>query len=184
MKKRQKAIKIDNGLHDDQLIDLEKLNDSELNKRLEEEHTRADRMDEKTYKMTLIVSIGVTIVGILTSLIVNSVSDQAIKFVLLAMAQLAIFYSLISSFVAFGALRTLERFGYGSNFLVQAKENVLYIKRAIKAQETMNIIRHTRNECAYQLIRNSYLLLISVYLGICGYWLYVYFFPDFTNLYC
>jgi len=59
-----------------------KLSPDELTERLREEHIRARTMDEKTFKLTLSFSVGLTIVGLATSSLIDTVSDVTLQVIL------------------------------------------------------------------------------------------------------
>ena len=144
-----------------------RLSPDELRERLGEEHTRARAMDEKTFKLTLSFSVGLTIVGLATSSLVDTVSGVTSQVVLASFLGLGTLFVLAAAFLALGALRTLPTYGYGTGFLLELQQtenehNVL--ADALARQETMNTVRHLRNEAAYQALRNG---LALVACGLC-----------------
>ena len=145
----------------------EELSPDELRKRLAEEHTRARAMDEKTFKLTLSFSLGLTIVGLATSSLVGTLSCVALKVTITLVLGLGTLFVLAAAFLALGALRTLPFYGYGTAFLLRARhaENGhTALAEALARQETMNTVRHLRNEAAYQALRNG---LVLVLCGFC-----------------
>ena len=83
--------------------------------------------------------------------------------VLLIPVVLGLFYLLVASYMALGALRTLPKYGYGTEFILKksqgSTQEVEILADALARQECMNIIRHLRNETAYQALRNGFYLL-------------------------
>ena len=90
---------------------------------------------------------------------VSSATIQTISTILIFPGLL---YVLLAGFVALGALRTLPSYGYGTQFLLPQKDDQKVLAEALARQETMNIIRHLRNETAYQALRNGFWLLLFV----------------------
>ena len=71
--------------------------------------------------------------------------------------------------MALGALRTFPTYGYGTQFLLQQRENTeTVLADALARQETMNNIRHLRNETAYAALRNGLLFLFAGIIVFCG----------------
>lgn len=136
------------------------LNVKKLRKRLREERQRASAMDEKTFKMTLSLSVGLAILGSTSATLVKQVSLPEARIALVALIILGLFYFLSSGYIALGALKTLPSYGYGTQPLLLDSEGhqrdlAEYLARA----EKINIIRHLRNETAYQSLRNGLILL-------------------------
>jgi len=60
----------------------------------------------------------------------------------------------------------LAVYGYGTQHALRQKSGgVLYLSQALYAQEKMNVVRHLRNEAAYQSLRNGFLVLLVVLIG-------------------
>ena len=143
--------------------DYEKLSPEQLTRRLDDEHQRASAIDEKTFKMTLSLSVGLTIIGLTTAFLTKPEFDGAILIVLHLPVVLGLFYLLVAVYMALGALRTLPKYGYGTEFvLMKLQENTRKAKilaDALARQECINTIRLLRNETAYQALRNGFYLL-------------------------
>ena len=155
-------------LTDPNLAKYQSLSSDDLRERLGEEHFRARAMDEKTFKLTLSFSIGLSILGLTTSSLVNTVSCALVQTALILILGAGTLNVLAAAFLALGALRTLPTYGYGTAFLLKARaradrERVL-LADALLRQETMNQVRHLRNEAAYQGLRNG---VVMVFAGFC-----------------
>ena len=140
-----------------------RLSPEEITARLVEEHTRARTMDEKTFKLTLSFSVGLTIVGLVTSSLIDSVSGVKSQVILASFFGLGTLFVLVAASLALGALRTLPAYGYGTGFLLalqQTENRHKVLADALARQETMNTIRHLRNEAAYQTLRNGLVLVV------------------------
>ena len=75
-----------------------------------------------------------------------------------------VFYVLGAGITSVSALRTQPLYGYGTRFLVQRQreqEGRRVLAEALARQEIMNIVRHLRNETAYQALRNGLLILLA-----------------------
>ena len=167
---RRRAETVGILIHDD-FANHEKLSPDELRSRLQEEHTRARAMDEKTFKLTLSFSLGLTIVGLATSSLVSTLSCVTLKAILALVLGVGTLFVLAGAFLALGALRTLPSYGYGTAFLLaarQAENGHTVVAEALARQETMNTVRHLRNEAAYQALRNGLVLVL------CGLWLFLF----------
>jgi len=135
------------------------LPEENLKSRIAEEHDRSKSMDDKTFKMTLAISFGLTILGSTASLLVKGMPNPELKVIVAIFAALSIFYSMTAGYTAIGALKTLPTYGYGTDFMIKGNGDISVLVKALAAQEKMNIIRHLRNESAYQSLRNSMALL-------------------------
>lgn len=141
------------------------LPEDQLKGRLREERDRAQLLDEKTFRLTLSLSIGLTVVGSTAVPLVRALSGPGIQLIVGACIGLGLFYVLAAGFVALGALRTLRSYGYGTRFLLDLSElpqqdnRQTYLAAELARQETMNLIRHLRNETGYQSLRNGLYLL-------------------------
>jgi hypothetical protein len=139
--------------------DYHKLSERELTNRISEERERAKAMDDKTFKMTLSLTFGMTVLGSTASLLVKNVPFVSIQITIAILAALSILYSLSAGLIALGALKTMPSYGYGTDFLLEAKEDKTVIVESLASQEGMNLIRHLRNECTYQSLRNGFMCL-------------------------
>ena len=148
--------------------DYKDLSPEQLTCRLDEEHQRASTIDEKTSKMTLSLSVGLTILGFVIAFLTKSEFDGMVLIVLLILVGLGLFYLIIANFMALGALRTYPKYGYGPEFtLKKSQENtqeVEILAEALARQVCMNNICHLRNEASYQALRNGFFLLVVTLL--------------------
>lgn len=136
----------------------------QLKDRLKEERERAQGTDEKTFKLTLSLSVGLTVLGSTAASLITVVSCVTVQIILTIIIGFGLFFVLAAGFVALGALRTAPSYGYGTQFLLKLKEQEntqTVLAAALARQETMNTIRHLRNETAYQALRNGLLLLFA-----------------------
>ncbi|MCY4000321.1 MAG: hypothetical protein OXF84_05885 [Bacteroidetes bacterium] len=142
------------------------INIDNLDKRLNEEWDRASAIDQKTFKFTLSVSIALTVLGSASTLLDDQVDGCYPKILLI----LSIVYFLISGLIALGSIKTLPKYGYGTESLLRSGDQLQeYKASSLILMEEINIIRHIRNEAAYQTLRNGFILFIlsSFTYGIC-----------------
>ena len=149
------------------------LSANSLLERLREERQRAYAMDEKTFKLTLSLSVGLAILGSTSAILVKQVSLSEARFVLVVLIILGLFYVFLSGSIALGALKTLPSYGYGTQLLLlDAEERQPQLAKCLAQAEAINIVRHLRNETAYQSLRNGLILLFLaavvfvVFLGL------------------
>ena len=137
----------------------------QLKDRVEEEHRRASAMDEKTFKLTLSLSVALTVLGSMGALVTRVLSSAAVEVVLTILFGVGLFYVLAAGLTAVGALRTRKSYGYGTQFLLKQQEEDAQtaLADALARQETMNLVGHLRNESAYQALRNG---LVLLFVGI------------------
>jgi len=168
-KKKQSQIDANKYCEDNSYKDYFGLSENELDLRIKEEHERAKSMDEKTFKLTLSLTIGLTILSSVTTYLISNLPIQEIIIPTSTFIFLAVFFILTAGFIALGALKTMETYGYGTKFLIDSKnESKNGIKKsyvnALILQEEMNITRHLRNESSYQCMRNGFIFLFLALL--------------------
>ena len=162
IRKRRKIRDADRDevLTNPNFMGYQSLPEAHLAARLEEERKRAAAMDEKTYKMTLSLSIGLTVLGSSATLLLKEVAHPEVRIVLAALLGVGLFFVLSSGFIALGALRTMPTYGYGTGVLPRSSvKRAQVLADALARQETINIARHLRNEAAYQSLRNGLVVL-------------------------
>lgn len=135
----------------------------ELDERLRQEHSRASMLDDKTFKLTISLSVGLTVLGSVAALVIKAVAQPLVHLLLAAIVCVALVYLLLAGFVALGALRTRRTYGYGTHFLLLRRQSDApnVAADALARQELVNTIRHLRNEAAYQALRNGLFLLFA-----------------------
>lgn len=156
----------DNIVNYNDFAEYDSLSNNQLKHRLNEERQRAAAMDEKTFKLTLSISVALTILGSIAALVTKEILSATVQVTLLILFTLGLIYVLVAGLTAVGALRTQRSFGYGTRFLLEQERQEgaqRVLADALARQETMNRIRHLRNETAYQALRNGLLML---FLGI------------------
>ena len=144
----------------------EQLDDTSLGERIREEHDRAIQIDEKTTKFTLSFSIAFSVIGAIGVLIARQSSNGNLNHVLAGLLAIATSYTIVGGLIALGSLRTLPKYGYGTEYRLsdghkRPDQNNKKVKvEALAAQEIVNTVRHLRNEAAYQCLRNGLICLV------------------------
>lgn len=144
---------------------------SALLQRIEEEHRRGALIDDKTFKLTLSLSIGLAVLGSASALILKALASQEMKILVGSLLTVGVAYVLTAGFLALTSLRTLPSYGFGTTFLLQRKadDESEIVATALARQETSNLLRHARNEAAYMTLRNGFLLLfVACVLFVCA----------------
>ena len=153
------------------------LSKDKIEERLKEEYQRASAMDEKTSKLTFSFSIASTFVGAMIIFLKSTMFpitmymkfSMLINFLICA----GLFYCVIAGLIALGALRTAPRYGFGTALLLKHDEALNEIlAESLARQEIINLVRHQRNEAAFQSLRNGLLFFIVVIVMFVGTSLY------------
>ena len=166
-KRRQKKLSTTQKiLEQEKFKDYSTLSMDKLEQRLCQEHKRASDMDEKTFKLTLSFSVGLTVLALLAAPLAKVLISTQIKVIFIVPMHIGLLFVLASGIVALGAMRTLPKYGYGTQFILDQQEKVssALLADALARQETMNIVRHLRNEVAYQSLRNGILLILAGFI--------------------
>lgn len=133
-----------------------------LNQRLSEEHDRAIKIDEKTSKFTLGLSVSLTILSTASGTLVKLLPGNNINYTIIILCGMSSVFMLIAGIISLGALKTLPKYGYGTIHEINAKEREKgHFAEVLFLQEEINIVRHLRNESAYQCLRNGFFLLLT-----------------------
>ena len=140
------------------------LDEDTIETRLKEEHDRARLIDEKTIKFTLTSSLALTLLSSTSPFILKTVTHGDFQLWSTVLSVISALFMLIGGLISLGALTTLPRYGYGTYFVIKARTDPDIRIHALAAQEKVNLIRHCRNEAAFQCIRNGLLLLIVLFL--------------------
>jgi hypothetical protein len=129
-----------------------------LKERLAEEHERAVTIDEKTSKFTLVLSVLLSIVSALSSNIASALPADVFKEYAKSLFISSSIYMLSGSLLALGALKTLPKFGFGTEYKLD--KTVDKLSKALASQERINLLRHARNEATYMSLRNGFLCIL------------------------
>jgi len=125
---------------------------SALLQRIEEEHRRGALIDDKTFKLTLSLSIGLAVLGSASALILKALASQEMKILVGSLLTVGVAYVLTAGFLALTSLRTLPSYGFGTTFLLQRKaddESEMFVcALAYQASQPASLIGDKRaTEC-------------------------------------
>ena len=151
----------ESGTDNDTLSSCRTLDQDTINTRIEEEHERAKYIDEKTVKFTLTTTIALTLLSSTSPFLLQKVTQGVFLSCSITLSGVSVLYMLIGGLISLGALTTLPHYGYGTHYLINARNDQDAKIHALVAQEKVNLVRHCRNEAAFQCIRNGLLLLIA-----------------------
>jgi len=137
-----------------------------LKDRIAEEHDRSKRIDEKTSKFTLGLSVSLTVLAAASGAFAKTIPAASYAGLISIICGVASIYMLLAGITALGSLKTLPVYGYGTQHALNQKDGgVYYLSQALYAQERMNVARHLRNEAAYQSLRNGFFVLLLALMG-------------------
>lgn len=142
-----------------EIEDYSKLPDEKIEERLKSEHERAQKIDEKTSKFTLGLSISLSIISGTASGVVKFLPKNQLNDFIVLLFGVSSLYMLSGGLLALGALKTLPKFGYGTYF--EINKNTATLARSLIGQEKVNTLRHIRNELSFMSLRNGFLLVLT-----------------------
>jgi len=154
--------KLEGQSRNDPIFDgVEKMQDSDLDQYLEQEWTRAKELDGKLAKLTTTLSIGVTLGGVASKLIVGQLGSAPGRNVFLTFVVVSLVLFLLGAMLGFNGLRPKPRFGYGPPYLNKIAEGGSAARNArelaIEGFIITNLIRNNEASAAIDLIRNGIL---------------------------
>ena len=145
------------------------LRPEQLDSRIAEEHDRAAKLDDKTFRLTFALSFGLAVLGVVGAITLEGdfATSGAVVWAMLALGSLSALYLWIAALLAAGALESEPSYGYGTGGLVDAltlDEAQMAARYAedLARQETVNLSRHNRNNATYMCMRNALVLLIAL----------------------
>ncbi len=156
----EKAADPDIGSKNGEYGEYHQLDTESLCERLKEEHERGKSIDEKTVKFTVSISIALTIIGSISGYLSKVLESGALKMLVSSASGFSVLYTITGGILALGALKTLPTYGYGTDFVIKAKNDNKIRITALAAQEKINTARHLRNEAAYQCLRNGFIIIL------------------------
>lgn len=141
------------------------LEQSDLESRIPEEHERAREMDEKTTKLTASPSAALALLGFAVPVALREIHSFEVDIAIAALSVLLACYLLDALYLILGAVRTVERFGYGTTDLVERRRydgESLRTNLALnlRLQELANLRRHNRNAAAFETLNRAFAIAI------------------------
>lgn len=143
----------------------ETLDGEQLDSRLTEEHGRSQEMDDKTTKLTASPSAALALLGFAIPVALREIDSVDVDIAVAALSVLLAAYLLDALYLVLGAVRTVERFGYGTESLREIRQadevEALQLRAAnLRLQELANLRRHNRNTASFGTLRNAFLLAL------------------------
>jgi len=138
-----------------------------LRERLRAEHERAQEMDDKTTKLTASPSAALALLGFAIPVALREINAVEIDITVAVLSVLLAGVLLDALYLVLGAVRTVERYGYGTAdlLLLQGKndeEALTLLATDLRLQEIANLRRHNRNAASFSTLRNAFLVAISL----------------------
>jgi hypothetical protein len=153
--------------------DVAALSDDDLLAFLAADGARAKELDEKLQKLTAVLSVAVTVGGLVGQTLLGGVTESWLKTAIAITFLVAELYLVVGVVVGFDGLRPRPRYGYGPGFLRlmaaagKAKKDELV--RAANGSLRDNMIRANQASAAASAIRNGILVFaFAVVLGLWG----------------
>jgi hypothetical protein len=134
------------------------LTEEELLDQLKDERARMAAVDEKTFKMTLALTLGLTVLGTVSPFLLDRISSVSLRAFCGGLFALSVFYSLAGGFVALGAMRTFPVFGLRRGGIPKERSGARREQLAndLTRNELLAVTKHLRNEAAYMALRNAF----------------------------
>ena len=160
------------GIYDKKLQDIDKvLNDKYsyyfelegevISSRLKEEHQRSQKIDDKTSKFTLGLSICLTVLGVSATVVAKLLPAHELKYLVVVFLSICSLYMLLGGIISLGAFKLMPTYGYGTLYEYRKSRNgKSEVVKALIGQENMNLVKQVRNQVAYLCIRNGFIMLL------------------------
>lgn len=152
--------------------DVAALSDGDILAFLAADGVRAKELDEKLQKLTAVLSVAVTVGGLVGQTLLGGVTASWLKTAIAITFLIAELYLVVGVVVGFDGLRPRPRYGYGPGFLRlmaeggKAKQDELV--RAANGSLRDNMIRANQASAAATAIRNG--VLVFAFAIVLGLW--------------
>ena len=152
--------------------DVAALSDDDLLAFLAADGARAKELDEKLQKLTAVLSVAVTVGGLVGQTLLGGVTESWLKTAIAITFLVAELYLVVGVVVGFDGLRPRPRYGYGPGFLRlmaaggKAKQDELV--RSANGSLRDNMIRANQASAAASAIRNG--VLVFAFAVVLGLW--------------
>jgi hypothetical protein len=152
--------------------DVAALSDDDVLAFLAADGARAKELDEKLQKLTAVLSVAVTVGGLVGQTLLGGVTASWLKTAIAITFLVAELYLVVGVVVGFDGLRPRPRYGYGPAFLRlmaaggKAKQDELV--RAANGSLRDNMIRANQASAAATAIRNG--VLVFAFAVVLGLW--------------
>lgn len=147
--------------------DIRKLDTENLKALAATEWQRSRDLDDKLSKLTAVLSVALTISGVVTKMVADGLSSSLLGTLAVLLMLLAMVFFFIGALVGFGGLRPKPKFGYGGTYLRILAEGgdtaAAELKGVASSFQVANAIQANFGSVAVDLIRNG---IITFALGI------------------
>lgn len=158
---RQLRKQLDRWEIDAAFDDIHALNEQDLKSYVESEWIRAKDIDEKLAKLTVTLSLAVTVGGAIAKTIVDGLQESVARTATISLLCFSMGYFLYGAWIGFQGLRPKPRFGYGARYLRSlargGDEATNSMRYAACGFQVMNLVRSNEASAAIDLIRNGIL---------------------------
>lgn len=144
-----------------------KLEEEVISNRLKEEHQRSQKIDDKTSKFTLGLSICLTVLGVSATVVAKLLPAHELKYLVVVFLSICSLYMLLGGIISLGAFKLMPTYGYGTLYEYRKSKNgTSEIVKALIGQENINLVKQVRNQVAYLCIRNGFVMLLTSLLTL------------------
>lgn len=147
--------------------DIRKLDTENLKALAASEWQRSKDLDDKLSKLTAVLSVALTISGVVTKMVADGLSSSLLGTLAVLLMFLAMVFFFIGALVGFGGLRPKPKFGYGGTYLRILAEGGdradAELKGVASSFQVANAIQANFGSAAIDLIRNG---IVAFALGI------------------
>lgn len=138
-----------------------------LESRLRQEHDRSQEMDDKTTKLTASPSAALALLGFAVPVALREIDSVEVDIAIAVLGVLLAAFLLDMLYLVLGAVRTVERYGYGTADLLEIRqlseaEAVKLRATNLRLQEIANLRRHNRNAASFSTLRNAFLVAVAL----------------------
>lgn len=146
---------------DDRYTYYFEIEEETLSNRLKEEHQRSQKIDDKTSKFTLGLSVCLTVLGVVATVLTKLLPAHDLKPLVVVFFSISSLYMLAGGIVSLGAFKLMPTYGYGTLYeYLKANNGTPEIVKALIGQENMNLVKQVKNQVAYLCIRNGFVMLL------------------------
>lgn len=147
--------------------DIRKLSIDNLKALAGTEWQRSKDLDDKLSKLTAVLSIALTISGVVTKIVSDGMPSTLLGTLAFMLMFLAMLFFFFGALIGFGGLRPKPKFGYGGTYLRILQEGgegaEEELKGVVSSFQVANAIQANYGSAAIDLIRNG---IITFALGI------------------
>ncbi|MBF7054840.1 hypothetical protein IOC61_16190 [Halomonas sp. KAO] len=157
----ERKLRDTNKVLDDRYSYYFQLEEETVSSRLKEEHQRSQKIDDKTSKFTLGLSVCLTVLGVAATVVAKLLPAHELKPLVVMFLSICSLYMLKGGVISLGAFKLMPTYGYGTLYEYRKANNgTSEIVKALIGQENMNLVKQVGNQVAYMCIRNGFVMLL------------------------